>query len=267
MLGTRVAGKTALIVGGASGIGAETARLLALHGAEVVIGDINPEQAEQTAGKIRGLGGEASAVFLDAGDSESIRRGIEHTVYAHGKLNILFNNVGGSDISKDRCLADMDLGEWQECFRLNLDSAMYGCRYAIPHMEVCGGGSIINTASMSAIQSSLYYTAYGISKAALLSLTRYVAVQYGKKNIRCNAIVPGLVLTPRAEKNMVPELQEFYLKANCLNRFALPEDMAYAVLYLASDESQIITGQALLFDGGLSNMDPFVPTLREERPE
>jgi NAD(P)-dependent dehydrogenase (short-subunit alcohol dehydrogenase family) len=262
MLGNRVEGKVALITGGASGIGAESARLLALHGAKVVIGDINIKKAEQTAQSIRRLGGVVSAVYLDAGDPGSIKKGIETAVSSYGMLNVLFNNVSFSNTAKDQSLADMDIEVWQDCFRLNLDAAMYGCRYAVPYMERCGGGSIVNTASMSAIQSSLYNTAYGISKAALLSLTKAVALQYGKKNIRCNAISPGLVITPTVEKSMATELREHYLRINCLNRFALPEDMAYAVLYFASDESQMITGQTLLFDGGLSNMDPFVPTLR-----
>lgn len=246
----RVSGKVALITGGASGIGLATAKLLAKEGAKVVIGDFNIEGAEQAAKEIIASGGEAAAIFLDAGNAESIEEAVEITVSTYSKIDILFNNVGLTNLQKDLDVVNMDLDEWDRLMNVNLKSVLLGSRYAIPHMQKNGGGSIINTTSMAGFASDAIRSAYGASKAGVVSLTGYIATQYGKDRIRCNAVAPGLILTPAAEKNLPPQVLEIFKKYNALPYNGEPDDIAYTVLFLASDESKYITGQTIKVEGG-----------------
>src|SRR5699024_10397791 len=141
-----------------------------------------------------------------------------------------YNNVGSTNIQKDLDVVNIDLDEWDRLMNLNTKSVLLGARYAIPHMQKAGGGSIINTASMGAFASDAIRSAYGASKAAVVNLTSYIATQYGKDNIRCNAIAPGLILTPAAENNLAPEVLDIFLKYNALPYNGEPEDIGYTVL-------------------------------------
>ena len=210
----RLKDKVAIITGGASGIGEATALLMAREGASVMIGDYNLEQANAVAEKINKNGGTASAMFLNALEKESIKNLIEQTVQTYGKLDIIHNNVGGTNPQADLDIVNMDEKEWHRGFQLNIDSVMYGCRYAIPYMQKNGGGSIINTTSMAAFNGDFMRTTYGSSKAGVVSLTRYVAAQYGKQNIRCNAVAPGLIMTPAAIHHVPDFMKELFLKFN-----------------------------------------------------
>ncbi|GIO56780.1 MULTISPECIES: SDR family NAD(P)-dependent oxidoreductase [Paenibacillus] len=255
----RVEGKVALVTGGASGIGLSSARLLAKEGAKVVIADFNAEGAQQAAAEINAQGGEAYGLFLDAGDESSIREAVEFTVKHFGTITVLFNNVGLTNLQKDLDVVNMDLMEWDRLMNVNLKSVLLGSRFAIPHMIEAGGGSIINTASMAGFTGDSIRSAYGASKAAVVNLTRYIATQYGASGIRCNAVAPGLILTPAAKNNMPPQVLDIFAKYNKLPYHGEPDDIGYTVLFLASDESKFITGQTIQVEGGHYIANPSIP--------
>lgn len=255
----RVEGKVALVTGGASGIGLSSARLLAKEGAKVVIADFNAEGAQQAAAEINAQGGEAYGLFLDAGDESSIREAVEFTVKHFGTITVLFNNVGLTNLQKDLDVVNMDLLEWDRLMNVNLKSVLLGSRFAIPHMIEAGVGSIINTASMAGFTGDSIRSAYGASKAAVVNLTRYIATQYGASGIRCNAVAPGLILTPAAKNNMPPQVLDIFAKYNKLPYHGEPDDIGYTVLFLASDESKFITGQTIQVEGGHYIANPSIP--------
>lgn len=255
----RVEGKVALVTGGASGIGLSSARLLAKEGAKVVIADFNVEGAQQAAAEINAQGGEAYGLFLDAGDESSIREAVEFTVKHFGTVTVLFNNVGLTNLQKDLDVVNMDLMEWDRLMNVNLKSVLLGSRFAIPHMIEAGGGSIINTASMAGFTGDSIRSAYGASKAAVVNLTRYIATQYGASGIRCNAVAPGLILTPAAKNNMPQQVLDIFAKYNKLPYHGEPDDIGYTVLFLASDESKFITGQTIQVEGGHYIANPSIP--------
>lgn len=254
----RVQGKVALITGGASGIGLSAATLLAKEGAKVVIADFNTAGAEEAAAEIQKAGGEATGIFLDASKEESIRDAVEFTVNRYGLLNVLYNNVGVTNLQKDLDVVNIDLDEWDRLMNVNTKSVLLGSRFAIPHMIKAGGGSIINTASMAAFAGDALRSAYGASKAAVVNLTRYIAAQYGKDRIRCNGVAPGLVLTPAAKNNMPPAVLDIFEKFNALPYHGEPDDIGYTVLFLASDESKFITGQTFQVEGGHYMANPSI---------
>lgn len=246
----RVENKVALVTGGASGIGLSAATLLAKQGAKVVIADYNIEGAKELAETLVKDGYEASAIFLDAGDAQSIEAAVEFTVEQYGSLTVLFNNVGGTNVRKDLDVVNIDLDEWDRLVNINLKSVLLGSRYAIPHMQKAGGGSIINTASMAGFASDQIRTAYGATKAGVVNLTKSIATQYGKDKIRCNAIAPGLILTPAAKSNIPQDLLDIFTKFNALPYNGEADDIGHAVVFLASDESKFMTGQTLQIEGG-----------------
>ncbi|MFJ7951587.1 SDR family NAD(P)-dependent oxidoreductase [Lysinibacillus sp. NPDC096418] len=246
----RVENKVALVTGGASGIGLSAATLLAKQGAKVVIADYNIEGAKELAETLVKEGYEASAIFLDAGDAQSIEAAVEFTVEQYGSLTVLFNNVGGTNVRKDLDVVNIDLDEWDRLVNINLKSVLLGSRYAIPHMQKAGGGSIINTASMAGFASDQIRTAYGATKAGVVNLTKSIATQYGKDKIRCNAIAPGLILTPAAKNNIPQDLLDIFTKFNSLPYNGEADDIGHAVVFLASDESKFMTGQTLQIEGG-----------------
>ena len=259
----RVQDKVALVTGGASGIGLSAAILLAKEGAKVVIGDFNIEGAKQAAEEINKAGGQAIATFLDAGNEQSIKDAIDLTVSTFGTITVLYNNVGLTNLQKDVDVVNMDLDEWDRLMDVNLKSVLIGSRFAIPHMQKAGGGSIINTASMAAFAGDAVRTAYGASKAGVVNLTRYIASQYGKDNIRCNSVAPGLILTPAAKKNIPDQVLAIFEKFNSLPYHGEADDIGYTVLFLASDESKFITGQTIEVEGGHYIGNPSIADFRD----
>ena len=256
----RLQDKVAIVTGAAMGIGRATALLMAREGARVVVADLKLDQAEAVADSIRIAGGSASAAHLDAMDRQSIEALIEHARATYGALHVLHNNVGGTDVARDTTLLDMDWSCWDSALTLNLTSAVYACRCAVPLMLQGGGGSIVNTTSMVALRGDARPTAYAAAKGGVISFTRFVAAQYGQQGIRCNAIAPGLILSERATPRPQAVL-EIFARQTLAPQHGQPEDIAYAALFLASDEARFINGQILEVDGGVHSHNPTMADL------
>lgn len=250
----RLAGKVAIVTGAASGIGAGTARVLAAAGAAVVVADIDVERAEEQAATIRAAGYRAAAIAADVSDEAAVERLVVETVATFGGLDVVHNNAAATALSRaePQLIADADPAQWDTTFRVNTTGAMLVIKHAIPPMLERGGGSIINMSSGAGQRGDLGHTAYAASKAAVVALTRYVATQYGKQGIRCNAISPGMIITPDNVHIHGGRTSELMLRHHLTPRLGSPADIASAVLFLASDESGFITGQLICVDGGLS---------------
>ena len=249
-----LAGRVAIVTGGASGIGRATCLALSRAGASVVVADLNQDGATKVAGEIVGQGGRAHAQKVDLGDEGSISAMVEAAIQKFGGLDILHNNAADSDpalMAADGPIVDLTTEVWDRNMRINLRGPMLGCKYAIPHMIRRGGGSIINTSSASGLTGDMVRAAYAASKAGLGSLTQNVAVQYGKHGIRCNAVAPGVIATPALEANVPKAAVEVYIENTLTPRLGRPEDIAAVVVFLASDAAAFITGQVLSVDGGI----------------
>jgi NAD(P)-dependent dehydrogenase (short-subunit alcohol dehydrogenase family) len=245
----RVAGKVALVTGGAAGIGRETAATLAREGAQVVIGDINADGAEKAAADI---GDAASAVRFDATDQQSIQDLVAAVLDRHGRIDVIHNNaalVGPDAWFTDSTVIDTSVEMWDRAFATNVRSIFLMCKYALPHMVAAGGGSIVNMASVGGMRGSTGLTAYGTTKAAVIGLTRFIAAQHGKEGVRCNAIAPGVIRTQQL-LDAVPDLPRQALAGVASPRVGEPSDIANMVLFLASDESAFVNGEVYRVDGG-----------------
>ena len=196
----RFESRVALVTGAAAGIGKATAERLAAEGARLVIADYNYPEAERLAEQLNREGTPAFALRFDAFETESCREIVARTIERYGTIDILVNNVGGSDLSRDLDLLNMDLGYFDEVFHLNLRSVMATTQAALSEMTLRNRGSIVNTASIGGLLGDFRGTLYGAAKAGVIGLTRYIASQYGKLGIRCNAVAPGLVLTPAGKR-------------------------------------------------------------------
>jgi len=250
----RVAGKVAIVTGAASGIGRATARALAREGASVVVADLDLAGAKTVAGEIDRASGRAVACQVDVSDEDAVRAMVAVAVDTYGGLDVLHNNaaaIGAAKPGVDHDIAAIDVEVWDRTMAVNLRGVWLGCKHAVPRMLERGGGSIINTSSGSSLQGDLANAAYAVSKGGVNTLTLYVATQYGKRGIRCNAIAPGLILSHPVEhfggQRYVDMLEEHHLTP----RVGVPDDIANAVVFLASDESSFVTGQILRVDGGI----------------
>jgi NAD(P)-dependent dehydrogenase (short-subunit alcohol dehydrogenase family) len=261
----RLAGKVAIVTGAASGIGRATALALAREGAAVVVADLNAEGAKRVAGEIEGAGGRAHAQPADVSSEPSVVAMVAAAVERFGGLDVLHNNAALTDpavMAADGEITSLALDTLERTLAVNLRGPLLGCKHAIPRMLERGGGSIVNTSSAAALAGDLVRTAYGISKAGVDSLTRYVATQYGKRGIRCNSIAPGVIATPALAANVPKELLAVYERSHLTPRLGRPEDIAALVVFLASDESAFLTGQTLCADGGLLAHHPAVGEMR-----
>jgi NAD(P)-dependent dehydrogenase (short-subunit alcohol dehydrogenase family) len=263
-----LAGRVAIVTGAASGIGRASALALAREGAAVLVADLDAAGAARVAAEIVAAGGRGTAQRTDVSDPASVAAMVEAAVGELGGLHVLHNNAAASDpatIGADGEVADLDLAVWERTLAVNLRGPMLGCKCAIPRMLERGGGSIVNTSSASGLVGDLARAAYGVSKAGLDALTRYVATQYGKRGIRCNSIAPGVIATPALEANVPREELAIYERSHLTPRLGCPEDVAAAVVFLASDAAAFITGQTLCVDGGLLAHHPTVAELRARR--
>jgi NAD(P)-dependent dehydrogenase (short-subunit alcohol dehydrogenase family) len=245
----RLEGKVAIVTGGAGGIGSAVARRIVAEGGRVAVADLKLDLAESV---VAGLGDAGLAVQFDAADTDSIEAMVETTVARFGGLDILHNNAAITTVEVqeyDTNAIDIPLQVWKEILDVNLTAYLAGCKYALPHMIARGGGSIINTASTSGMVGDVARIGYGTSKAGIIVMSKYIATQYGRQGIRCNAIAPGIILTEATAK-AVPEIAQNFGKHLVLNRMGTPEDIAALVAFLAADESGYITGQCIGIEGG-----------------
>ncbi|MDQ0150313.1 SDR family NAD(P)-dependent oxidoreductase [Eubacterium multiforme] len=242
-------GKVAIITAASRGIGFASARLLAKHGATVYIAGIEEENSVE---RILSEGGKAKFVYFNAKDENTYFEMIDTVYENEGRLDILVNNYGATNVKLDRNVVDGDADAFFSILRSNIASVYLTSKRAIPYMIKSGGGSIINISSIGSIVPDLSRTAYCVSKSAVNALTQNIALQYANKNIRCNAILPGLIATKAALNNMSDEFRESFLKHVPLNRVGVPEDIARSVLYYASDDSNYVTGTINEVAGGFA---------------
>jgi len=247
----RLEGRVAIVTGSGAGIGEAMAVLFAEEGAKVVINDINRETGERTVKKIRNAGGEATFVYADVSRAEDVENMVKAGAKTYGKLDIIVNNAGYLTFTK---CADMTLSEWEKGIAVDLTSVFLGCKYAIPEMLKVGGGSIINISSCLGLFGDYKYCWYNAAKGGVSNLTRSIAIDYAREGIRCNAICPGLVLTEMTKPLLVkdPRIKSAIAQNFPMGRPATPREIAYVALFLASDESSIVTGVNLLADGGMT---------------
>jgi NAD(P)-dependent dehydrogenase (short-subunit alcohol dehydrogenase family) len=245
----RLEGKVALISGAASGMGAATARRFAREGAKVMIGDQLDEDGQAVADGIVKANGTAAFMHLDVTDEASWRDIVAATVARWGKLDILVNNAGISGSAEADTLGTE---AWDRLMAVNGRGVFLGTKFAVPEMQKAGGGSIINLSSISGVvgQEGIH-VAYNASKGAVRTLTKSVAVQYGQDNIRCNSVHPGLMPPMRTSgKTADPAFRAQMLKGVPMNRFGEADEVATAILFLASDDASYVTGCELAVDGG-----------------
>jgi len=245
----RLENKVAFVSGGARGMGAAEARLFAREGAKVVIGDVLDDEGRQTEAAINEFGGECLYVHLDVTSEESWGSAVAETVNRFGKLDILVNNAG---VVSRVPLEDLDVDEWDRVMDINSKGVFLGTKAAIPEMRRSGGGSIVNISSISGIAGQSYVSAvYNASKGAVRIFTKSTAIQYASEGIRANSIHPGPIDTPMtAFRQGDPQAVADSIGRIPLGRNGVPDDVAYGVLYLASDESSFVTGSELVIDGG-----------------
>ena len=256
----RLDGKVAVITGGASGMGEQSARLFVGEGARVVIGDIQDEKAGAVA---RDLGADCVAVHTDVTDGKHVQDLVRTAIDRFGKLDVMYNNAGGvprHGTGLGGTIAEMSEQVWLDMLSLNLTSAWLGMKHALPHLIENGGGSIITTASVSAFLGMQGQAAYGAAKGGVVQLTRVCAIEYAEQGIRANCICPGGTLTPLLYDSPLrqapdteaarSQVEAMLVNTQPIRRAGLPEDIAQAALWLASDESSFVTGQAIVVDGG-----------------
>ncbi len=248
----RLSGKVALITGAASGLGRVGAERFAEEGAQVVIADI--EDGDEAVEAIAAAGGEAAYVRCDVTDEQSMEAAVDHAVDTFGGLHVLYNNAGVM-LADDDGPVNTSIETFTRTMDTNVKGVLLGCRYAIPAMLACGGGSIVNVASfvahMGAATPQIAYTA---SKGAVLAMTREIAVTYARQGIRANALCPGPIMTPMLAKFLSDdEKRNRRLIHIPMGRFGEPIEIANGALFLASDESSWMTGQSLIIDGGITS--------------
>jgi NAD(P)-dependent dehydrogenase (short-subunit alcohol dehydrogenase family) len=250
----RLADKVAIITGSGSGMGQAAAELFASEGASVVVTDINEQAGNETVTHIREAGGTAIFVKADVTKEDEVKALVELSIETFGHVDVLYNNAGVM-LAEDTSVVDDTEAIWDKVLDINLKSAFLCTKYTIPQMMKQGKGSIINVASFVAFMGcTVPQDAYTASKGGMLSLTKSLAVQYGRYGIRCNAICPGPIETPLLRYLWTSE-EERNKRLNRipLGRFGEAKDIVYMALYLASDESSWTTGSWLMVDGGISS--------------
>ena len=254
---SRLAGKVALVTGGGSGIGEATVRLFMAEGASVVIADIQDDRALRMVGE---LGARAAYVHTDVRREADVQAAVAETVRQFGRLDCIVNNAGHGGVGGR--IAEIPVEGFDETLAVLLRGVFLGMKHAAPVMKAQGGGSIISTASVAGMITGLGPHVYSVAKAAVIHLTRSVAMELGEHNVRVNCICPGAIATPifgkglglsdeRAEE-IVPLMKGVLENLQPIRRAGLPDDIAQAALWLASDDSTFVNGHALVVDGGLT---------------
>lgn len=250
----RVKDRVAIVTGAAVGIGQGIATVLSREGAKVVVADVDETAGRRTVEELRQAGGDAIFVRADVGDEAQVRAMVDQAVRQYGRLQILVNNAG---IGVYTPVHETSLADWERCLRVNLTGVFLCSKYALPHLKAAGGGAIVNIASVHAYQNVGGTAPYAASKGGVAALTRVMAIDYARDKIRVNAICPGWIYTPLIER-IFRESGDFegmkrrVGERQLMGRLGTPEDIGYAVLYLASDESSFVTGTSLFVDSGLT---------------
>ncbi len=250
----RVSGKVALITGAGMGLGQATAVLLAAEGARIAVTDVDATAGAETVRLIAAEGGEAAFFAHDVGDPAQWQTVLRDVEDRFGRLDVLVNNAG---IAIAKNVEETTLEDWRRTMAVNADGVFFGCKYAIPLLRRSGGGSIVNLSSIDGIIGEADLAAYCASKGAVRTLTKAVAVHCAEQRtgIRCNSVHPGYIWTPQTENYLrdlgrLDEERDKALRRHPLGVLGEPKDIAYMVLYLASDESKFVTGAEMVVDGG-----------------
>lgn len=262
----RLAGRSAIVTGAAAGIGRATAQRLAAEGARVLLADID---ADGLADAVDAIGGHVAALVTDVAEEAQLEAMVATCAERFGSVDILVNNaaaVGRDVLGLDRDVLSMTVELWDRTIQVNLRSQMLACRFAVPHMLAAGRGAIVNIASVAGMSGDFVRVAYSAAKAGTIAMTKYIATMYGKEGVRCNAVAPGLVLSPAAERGLAPETIARLTDAHLTPRVGTPEDIAAVVAFLASDDAAFVTGEVLRADGGaLSHLPTFAQDVRRRR--
>jgi NAD(P)-dependent dehydrogenase (short-subunit alcohol dehydrogenase family) len=247
----RLTGKVALITGAGMGMGREAAVLFAEEGARVVVCDIDTKAADKTVTLVEKVGGQALAAAGDVAIEDDVKKMVAEGVRRFGALHVLYNNAGVLWKDRDRSVLETDGAQWDRVMAINLKSVFWVTKHGIPHLKQAGGGSIILVGSVSALAGfTRAQDAYTAAKGALISLNKSLAIQFAKDRIRSNIIHPGIVETPLQAPYLTPELRAEFNAGIPLGRIGQPRDIAYAALFLASEESSFMTGAEMIVDGG-----------------
>jgi NAD(P)-dependent dehydrogenase (short-subunit alcohol dehydrogenase family) len=232
-------------------MGREASILFVGEGARVVVCDIDKAAAKETVALVDKAGGEALAAVGDVAVEDDVKRMVDEGVRRFGALHVLYNNAGVLWKDRDRSVLETDGAQWDRVMAINLKSVFWVTKHGIPHLRAAGGGSIILVGSVSALAGfTRAQDAYTAAKGALISLNKSLAIQFARDNIRCNIIHPGIVETPLQAPYLTDELRAEFKTGIPLGRIGQPRDIAYAALFLASDESSFMTGAEMIIDGG-----------------
>jgi NAD(P)-dependent dehydrogenase (short-subunit alcohol dehydrogenase family) len=251
----RLVDRVAIVTGAASGIGRATARCFAEEGAKVVVADKRPEPGHETVRMIEAAGGTACFVETDVSVSAAIQAMIEAAVATYGRLDVLVNNAAAA---RSRPVAELSEEDWTFTIDACLKSVYLGAKYAIPEMLKNGKGAIVNISSVNGIITNPGFSAYSAAKAGVLGLTRSLALDYSLKGIRVNAICPGFIANDLMEERLAQDPLEKWAMTETqpVGRYGKPEDIAWAAVYLASDQAGYVTGATIVVDGGLTIQSP-----------
>ena len=252
----RLKDKSVLVTASTRGIGFAIVKACAREGAAVYMAARNLERAQAEADRLNAEGHRVKCVYNDATVPETFLSMVEDVVADVGRIDVLVNNFGSSNTKKDLDFAHTDAQVFLDTVNLNLRSGFMASQAAAKHMAVNGGGSIVNISSVGGLVPDVSQVAYGTSKAAINYLTKLIAVQEAGSNIRCNAVLPGMTATESVEQNLSEEFKGLFLRHIPLNRMGLPEEIAAAAVYFASDESAYTTGQILTVSGGFGLATP-----------
>ena len=250
----RLTDKVSIITGGGGGMGRVASEVFSREGSRIVVAEYSEAAGEETVAIVRAAGGEATFIKVDVSSEADAKAMVDHALATYGRVDCLYNNAGVMP-EADHSVIDTDVATWDSVMAVNVRGVFLGCKYAIPAMIEGGGGSIVNIASFVALLGcSVPQDAYTASKGAILALTRSLAVQFGPKGVRTNAICPGPVETPLLMDWLVKDekAKRIRLARNPTGRFGKPEEIVNMALYLASDESSWTNGATLVVDGGIS---------------
>jgi NAD(P)-dependent dehydrogenase (short-subunit alcohol dehydrogenase family) len=256
----RLKDKVILITASTRGIGLACVKACVKEGATVYMAARNMDRAQEIANKLSGV----NCVYNDATKPETFTTMVEDVVADAGRIDVLVNNFGTSNPGKDLDFAHTDPSVFLDTVNLNLRSVFIASQTAAKHMAMCGGGSIINISSVGGLVPDISQVAYGTSKAAINYLTKLIAVHEAKNKIRCNAVLPGMTATEAVENHLTEEFRNLFLRHIPLGRMGLPEEIAAAVVYLASDEAAYTTGQILTVSGGFGLATPVYADLADQ---